>query len=48
MHKNELFREKKIRYLWVGVGLGVRVFTVRGYSDEKSVYFSLTGVRGLP
>ena len=32
----------------VGVGLGVRVITVRAYRDEKSGYFSLTGVRGLP
>ena len=32
----------------VGFGLGVRVFTVRAYSDEKSVYFSLMVVRGLP
>ena len=39
-----------------GVGLGVRVhyseelqiITVRAYRDEKSGYFSLTGVRGLP
>ena len=32
----------------LGIGLGVWVFTVRAYRDEKSGYFSLTGVRGLP
>ena len=42
------FYSKYIHWRGLGVRLGIRFFTVRAYSNEKSVYFSLTWVRGLP